>query len=235
MTGKRKLLLIAAAIVLLVAAAFAFLWTNLDGIVKNAIERYGSQAIGTSVRVKGVSLQPAKGKGAITGLTVANPRGYSAPHIISLGAISVRISPRTVTANPVVIDDIRITSPLVVYEMNDDRIANVDVLKKNVGADKPSPPSSKAGKSGDKRIRIRQLVIENAKAEIRIASLGDKPRTVALSRIAMTNVGGTNGAPPDAVAKEIATAILTEVSKAVGKAGAERLLEKGLERMLKRR
>jgi hypothetical protein len=235
MTVKRKLLFITAAVVLLLTAALALLWTNLDWIVKNAMEKYGSQAIGTSVRVKDVSLQPAKGKGAITGLTVANPRGYSAPHIISLGRISVRLSPRTVTANPVVIDDIRITSPLVVYETNDDRVANVDVLKKNLGANSSTPPPGKGRKSGETRIRIRQLVIENAKAEVRIASLGDKPRTVSLPRIAMTNVGGPAGAPPETVAKEIATFILAEVSKEVGKAGAERLLEKAVERALKRR
>jgi len=33
------------------AAGLIFLWTNLDWVVKNAIGRYGSQAIGTAVHV----------------------------------------------------------------------------------------------------------------------------------------------------------------------------------------
>lgn len=237
MTRKKKFLVIIAAFGLVLAVALAFLWTNLDWIVKNAIEHYGSQATGTKVQVRSVALRPAQGKGTIEGLTVANPRGYSAPHILSLGAISVRIEPRTITSNLVVIDDIRITSPLVVYETNEAKVANVDVLKKNLGADqgKPASGGKKAVKDADKRLRIRYLVIENAKAEVRVAALGDKPRIVALPRIEMTDVGGKNGAPPEEVAKQIVTAILSEVSKEVGKEAASKLLENVMERALKRK
>jgi len=236
MTRKRKVLVVIAAAVLLLAAALAFLWTNLDWIVKNAIERYGSQATGTRVRVRGVALRPGQGKGVIEGLTVANPRGYAAPHILSLGAISVRIEPRTIASDPVVIEDIRIASPLVVYEMNDALVANVDVLKKHLDhPEKPATRGTKTAKDAGRRLRIRHLAIENAKAEVRVAALGEKPRIVALARIEMTNIGGKNGAPPEEVAKQIVTAILSEVSKEVGKAGASRLLENAVERALKRK
>ena len=238
MTFKRKLLIIIAALILVLAAALAFLWTNLDWIVKHAIERYGSQATGTRVRVERVALHPVQGKGSIEGLTVANPRGYAAPHILSLGAISVRIEPKSIASDPVVIDDIRVTSPMVVYERNDAQVANVDVLKKHLGAGQPEKPATR-GKKGPKepgkRMRIRHLSIENAKATVRVAALGDKPRTVALSRIEMTDIGGRNGAPPEEVARQIVTAILSEVSKEVGKAGASRLLENAFERALKRK
>lgn len=236
--GKRTLLILFAASGLLLAAFLVFLWTNLDWIVKNAIERYGSQATGTAVRVRSVNLRPAQGKGAIEGLTVANPGGYSAAHILSLGSISIRISPRSLAADPAVIDDIRITSPLVVYEMNDDGVANVDVLTKNLGAGQPAKSGTKnktSAKGGKKRLRIRHLVIENATVDVRITALGGKPRTAILGRIEMTNIGGAGGAPPEVVAKEIVTALLGEVGKEVGKAGAERLLEKALERALKRK
>jgi uncharacterized protein involved in outer membrane biogenesis len=237
MAFRKKLFVIAVVAMFVLVAALAIVWTNLDWIVKNAIEKYGSQAIGTSVRVRGVSLHPASGKGSISGLTVENPKGFSAPHIISLGGISVHLSPRTITANPVVIDDIRIASPLIVYEMNDNRVSNVDMLKKNLESGTPAksePAPRKTPKEAEKRLRIKRLVIENAKADVRVASLG-KPRTVALSRIEMTDLGGKNGAPPEDIAKEIAAAILSRVTREVGKEGAEKLLEKGLERMLKRK
>jgi len=238
MTRPRKFLLIIASAGLLLAAGLIFLWTNLDWIVKNAIERYGSQAIGTAVRVDRISLSPAQGSGAIEGLTVANPPGYSAPHILSLGGIRIRIAPRSVASDLVMVEDVRVTSPLVVYEMNDERVANIDVLKKNLGADKPTKTATrgtKGAKDEGKKLRIRRLVIENAKVDVRIASLGNKPRTVALSRLEMSDIGGRNGAPPEEVAKQIVSAILAEVSTEVGKAGAEKLLEKGLERLLRRK
>jgi uncharacterized protein involved in outer membrane biogenesis len=238
MTGKRTFLVIIAAAGLLLAAALAFLWTNLDGIVKNAIERYGSRATGTAVRVGRVALRPAQGTGAIEGLTVANPPGYSAPHILSLGAISIRIAPRAIASDPVVIDDIRIDSPLVVYEMNDAGASNVDILKKHLGAGRPAKAaaaSRKDAKEQGKRLRIRHLAIEHAKVDVRIAALGGKPRTAVLARIEMKDIGGTSGAPPEEVAQQIVTTLLSEAGKEAGKAGASRLLENALERALKRR
>jgi hypothetical protein len=235
MTRSRKFVVIIAAAGLLLAAGLIYLWTNLDSIVKNAIEHYGSQAIGTTVRVERVSIRPAEGKGAIEGLTVANPPGYSAPHILSLGGISVRIAPRTIASNPVLIDDIRIAAPLVVYEMNDAGVANIDVLRKNLVAGQPARTGDRGGKDIEKRLRIKRLVIENAQAEMLITALRGKPRTIALSRIEMTDIGGKNGAPPEEVSKQILSAILAEVSTEVGKAGAQKLLEKGLGRLLKRK
>lgn len=238
MRGSRKFLVIIALAGLLLAAAVVFLWTNLDGVVKSAIERYGSQATGTAVRVQSVALHPAQGKGAIEGLTVANPPGYSAPHILSLGAVSVRVTPRSIASDPLVIDDIRIASPLAVYEMNDEGMANVDVLRKNLGAGRSAKTGAgnrKTAKEQAKRLRIRHLAIENAKVDVRIAALGDRPRTVILSRIEMTDIGGKNGAPPEEVAKHIVQAILSEVGREVGKAGASRLLENALERALRRK
>jgi hypothetical protein len=235
MTFKKKLLILVFATVLLLAAALIFLWTNLDWIVKNAVERYGSQAAGTAVRVDSVALELTKGKGTVRGLTVANPKGFSAPHIMSLGGISVRVDPRSVASNPVVIDSIRVSSPLIVYEMNDARVANVDVLKKNLGADQPAKTGTGSTKGRNNLLRIRHLAIENAKVDVRIASLDGRTRTVTLPRLEMTDIGGKRGVPPDAAAREIVTAILSAVSKEVGKAGAEKLLEKALERALRRK
>lgn len=231
---KRRILYFIGAAVLVFVAAVVFVWTNLDWIVKSAIERYGSQATKTSVRVRSVSLHPAQGKGAIEGLTVANPPGFTSRHILSLGGVSIRLSPRTVTSNPVVIDDIRITSPLVVYEMNESRASNVDVIQKNLGAAAPAAkgPTEKKKRAGDeeKRLRIRKLVVESASVEVR---MGDKPRTLTLRRLEMLDIGGKNGATPEQAAKEILSAVLAEVSKEVGKAGGAYLLEKGMERLLR--
>jgi hypothetical protein len=93
MTRTRKLFL-AVVLLLLVATRFIFLWTNLNWFVKNAIEHYGSQATKTSVRVASVSIKPTEGKGAIEGLTVTNPKGFTSARALSLGSIMVKIDPR---------------------------------------------------------------------------------------------------------------------------------------------
>ena len=234
---KKRILYISASVLLLVLAGFIVVWTNLDWIVKNAIEHYGSQINKTAVRVGKVSLQPSQGKGAIEGLTVANPKGFSSDHIISVGAVRVRLAPKKIASNPLVIDDIRIIAPVIVYEMNDSRISNVDAIRKSLDAGGPAVKQQKAAKiepkEPAKRLRIKKLVVENATVEVRVAAAGDKPRTLTLKRIELTDIGGEKGATPDRAGKEILSAVLSEVSKEVGKAGASLLLEKGLEHVFK--
>jgi hypothetical protein len=224
----------------LVAAAAAvtvFVVTNINGIVKSAIEHYGSAAAKTPVRVSSVSIKLTEGSGTIEGLTVANPRGFSSPHVLSLGSVSVRIEPRTVTSGVVVIDEVRITAPRVVYEMNDARVSNVDVLKKNIGSQGPSETKRSPGEKNaakEKRLRIKRLIIEAARVDVRVAGLGEKPQTVTLQKIELTDIGGHEGATPEQAARQILSAIVGQVTNDVGRAGGKRLLQKGAERALER-
>ena len=74
-------------VAVVVIAAVIYVWSSLDSIVAAAIEKYGSQATQTSVSVSGVKLELTQGRAAISGLTVANPSGFSTPTVFSLGGI----------------------------------------------------------------------------------------------------------------------------------------------------
>ncbi|MGE5173270.1 MAG: hypothetical protein ACM3MD_05515 [Betaproteobacteria bacterium] len=232
MSRRRKIIILTSVLALIVVAGLIFLWTNINWIVKSAIEHYGSQTTRTSVRVASVSIKLAQGKGTIEGLTVANPKGYTAAHVLSLGSISVRIVPSTVTSTPVVIDDIRISAPQIIYEMDSSGTANVDVLKKNIASSDSAPkrPADKKKPGKETRLRIKKLVIENGRVDASVAVPGSRPQAITLKRIEMTDIGGQAGATPEQVAKQVLSAIVSEVSREVAEAGAKRLLEKGLER-----
>ena len=96
---KKKFIIISIlALVLAVAGTVAYVLTNLDSIVKAALEKYGSQAVKTQVRVSSVKIRLSQGEGTVTGLTVANPSGFVSPSIITLDTISIRIEKNSVTA-----------------------------------------------------------------------------------------------------------------------------------------
>ncbi len=236
MSRGRKIVILTGVFVVAVVAVVVFFVTNINSIVKSAIERYGSAAVKTSVRVSSVSLKLTEGSGTIKGLTVANPRGFSSSHVLSLGSISVRIEPRSVTSGVVVIDEVRITAPQVVYEMNDSGVSNVDILRKNIESQGPSVPkrSPGAGKAAgrEKRLRIKKLIVETARADVRIAGLAEKQQT--LKKIEITDIGGHAGATPEQATRQILSAILGQVTNEVAQAGAKRLLRKGAERALER-
>ncbi len=226
---KKVIISILVVIILAIAGAALYVLTNLDSIVKAAIEKYGSEATKTAVRLSSVKIRLANGEGALHGLSVANPPGFSFPSIMTLGDISVRINVKSVTGTPVIVDNILVSGPEVFYEMKEDRTANVDVLKKNLASSTPSgkeqPKKSRKGK--EIRLRIGKLVFEKGKVHARVAKLADKPYTLDLPRLELTDIGGRNGATPEEVARTIAAALARETAETVARSGGQQLIRKG--------
>jgi hypothetical protein len=230
------ILIIVGVLAIGIAGGVYYVLTNLDSIVKEAIEKYGSEAAKTAVRVPSVSIRLTEEKGAIKGLTVANPHGFSSPSVFRLGEISIKIDARSVTSSPIVIDEIHIASPQVVYEMNQALSSNILVLKKNIqdsAASKKKAPEEKKAAGKEIKIRIKKLVMDRGGIEAHVAAL-DKPQSVVLQHFDMTNVGGQHGATPSQIAEEILTKLVEEVGIAVYQAGLEKKVNKEVDRAVKR-
>lgn len=230
----KKVLIGIVGLILVVAGGLFFVWSSLDGIVKGAIETYGSEATKTAVRVGGVKITLESGEGKISGLRVGNPDGFTDPNIFELGMISTKIDTATVTQNPVIIDEIIIRSPLVFYEINKTGVSNVDMLKKSLGqtSGKDSSASADGGGEGVKMI-IRKLVVEGGKATVRVAALGNKEQSVTVPRILLTDVGKKSGGATAAeVARILSARLLKNVQSAVMKIGMRKYLGKSAD-MLK--
>ena len=125
---KKTLLIIIVLVILAVAGGIYYVLTNLDMLVKQAIEKYGSQATQTAVRVDSVKVRLTEGSAALGGLTVANPKNFSMPHAFVLGEISTRIDIKALTEEKIVIDEVRVLAPQVFYEVNADKQGNLNVL-----------------------------------------------------------------------------------------------------------
>ncbi len=238
MRGKRKILIIIAGVlVVMIASAIILVLTNIDSIVKAAIEKYGSEATKTAVRVSLVKIHLTSGEGTIAGLTVANPRGFISPYVFRLGKISTRIDTRSITSSPIVIDEIRIAAPQVTYEMNASGASNIMLLKQNLQA----PTASKAKRTGEEKktkgkeikVIIKRFVIESGRIDARIAALGDKTEALTLRRIELANIGKPGGATPDQVSQQVLSALVDEVGRSVQPL-VKKYAEKGIDRAIKR-
>jgi hypothetical protein len=231
---KKKIIIsIIVVLVLFIAGSVFYVLTNIDSIVKAAIEKYGSEATKTAVRVSSVKIKLANGEGALRGLTIADPPGFSFPSIMTLDDISVRIAVKTVTHTPIVIDNVLVSGPEVFYEMKEDGTANIDVLRKNLasGPSQEAKPKQ-ASKGKEIRLRIRKFVFEKGKVHVRVPKVADKPYTLDLARLELTDIGKQNGATPEEVGRIVAAALAEETAKAVAEAGGQRLLQKGAEDLL---
>jgi hypothetical protein len=208
-------------------------YANLDKIVAKVIQDVGTEVTQTAVRVGGVELDLVNGKAGLSQLSVANPAGFSSPHIFSLERISVAIDVGSVGSNPIIIDEIVVRQPKVAYEINQAGTSNLDVLKKNTadysatrsrGTGSASGEQEPAGKGEEIRLIIRTLRFEGGELTASSALRPDKPVEARLPAFTMTGIGQSSGGASSAqIAKEVLNRLVGQATDAARKAGVDRL------------
>lgn len=229
---KKMFLGLIFVILLAVIGGVYYVVTNLDSIVKDAIETHGSAATQTAVRVDKVHIELADGAGTINGLTVANPKGFALSHAFSLGEIGLGIDIKSLREQPYVINNITVRAPKVFMEMNEDKQTNLNELKNNLGVgggDAGKAVAKKApnaDKAAEPKLIIRQLVFADGSIHARVVPLKNKEYTLKLPSLNMTNLGGKNGATPTDLAKEIMDRLIEAAKKAIKEKGIDAELDK---------
>ena len=216
-----KKMVLGAVLILVVTFGFGvyYVLSSLDGMVKTALETYGSEATQTAVRVGSVQIVLKDGSGAIRGLTVGNPQGFAAPQAFSLGEIATQIDLKSLSEEVTVIEQITVRAPEIFFELNESGKSNLGELKQKLSSSAAgTSPSSSASKSSgaESKFIIRQLLFTDGNIQARVVPL-DKDYTLKLPKIVMNNLGGINGATPaqiaDQVLKTLTDRALAEVKK----------------------
>lgn len=206
------------AIIAAVTGALVWLASNLDHIVKSAIETHGPEITGVRITVKAVKISPTDGRGAITGLVVGNPKGFKTDQAFRVGEISVSVDPATLARDVVVIREALINSPDITYEKVGNT-TNLDAIQHNVDNYVKAHFGESDKKAGTKMI-IDDLYIRNGKITLSGGLLGGSTITTSLPDVHLKDVGRkTNGATSGEVAKQVMGAMMGGVTRAAGAAG----------------
>jgi hypothetical protein len=207
-----KKVVLGAILVLLITIGFGvyYLLSNLDSLVKSAIETYGSEATQTSVRVDNVKIVLQDGSGTISGLTIGNPKGFATPNVFSLGEIATQIDLKSLSEDVPVIEHITIRAPEVFFELNEQGQNNLDKLKSNLQSGASTSSSSSSANSGgsEPKLIIRKLIFSGGNIHARVVPL-DKDYELKLPNIQMNDLGGKTGATPSQIASQ-ALKVLTD-------------------------
>lgn len=217
----RKLLIGAGVLVTLIVGAAVFLLSSLDTIVKKVIEDVGSQVTGVKVSVGDVKISLSEGKGSISGLSIANPPGFSSDPAIKLGEIALALDTGSLSKNPIVVKDITVASPFVAYEMAAGG-SNIDAIQKNVkafsakqGAGGKAEPAKPAGKDEEKKLVIERLAITGGQVKLAAGGIPGAQGTAKLADIVLTNIGKDGGGASSAqVAQKVMDALVGGALKA---------------------
>lgn len=196
------------SVLVIAIVVFGIVLVAFDTLVKTAIERGGSVALGTPVTVSSVSISPLGGNGGIQQLRVANPEGFDAPYVMELGALNVDLQVGSVFSDVIEIDSIDILAPSITYET---RITtdNIRTLMGNLpsGSGAADTPQESGGTS--KKVIIRQFRMLQPQVNL-VAVIGSAP--VQLPDIVLQNIGEEDAAVTIA---EAARQILVAVNQAL--------------------
>jgi uncharacterized protein involved in outer membrane biogenesis len=226
---KKVVLGVILILIIALGLGIYYLLTNLDGIVKAAIEKYGSEATQTKVRVSSVRISLQEGAASIKGTTVANPRGFDGPYAFSLGEIEAKINIGSLTGEVIVIDDIIFRAPQIFVEINVDRKTNLDVLKKNITSSASTTPTSKqANQQKEKELKliIRRVLFADGNILAKVVPLNGKEYQLKLPTIVMKNLGEKTGGTPEQIASQALSELTNRALAEVKKKGIDRGTEK---------
>lgn len=214
----KKILIGVGVLVVIVAVGVYFLLGSLDSIVKAAVEQIGSDLTQTKVVLSDVKIEETSGKGVFRGFRVTNPQGFSDADAFKFDEVSVTIDTGSIFSDPVIIKEIVVVAPEVVYEFGEAG-SNLDRLNKNVQSQ-----AGAGGGGGDAegpKFVIESLVLRDGKVAVQAPLLEEKI-SLPLPTIHLTNIGKEGrGATPGDIAEQTMQAILASASSAVSKANID--------------
>ena len=223
---KKKILIGAGVIVLIIVIAVMVLLGNLNGIVKGVIEKVGTGVTGVPVTVGAVDIKISEGSAAIRQLTVANPEGFSTKPMLDFGELAVKLD-----VKGKIINHVKIASPHILFEQKG-KTSNFQTLQENMASDEPKEekPAAEEPAPAEGEPTILQIdLIEIIDAQVAVVSdLFEGTKDLTIPLIKFENLKGTGEEIGKQVISQLTAQIIEEVTdqviqKQVEKAVGEKL------------
>jgi uncharacterized protein involved in outer membrane biogenesis len=216
----KVILTIVGIIVALLVAAFFIVAFSLGSIVKKAVNAKGPEITQSSVVLGSANISPFSGKGTLSNLVVGNPTGWQSENAFTLGQIDIQVEPKSLMSDHIVIDNLVIQHPQIVYETKLTS-SNLQDLLKNIqqatGGENQTTEQAKPIK-----IELRHFELNNAQVTIRA---GEKVATVQMPALVLNDLGTQQGG---LTPQQLAVAVMKEVTTQAVQAAAKGAVESGL-------
>lgn len=225
----KKVLIGIAALVVVVAGVGVYVYLSAGDIIKQVVEGVGSRATQTQVTLREVDLSLPTGEAALKGFNMGNPTGFTSAKAMSFDLVSVRIDTGSLTGDTILVKEVVIARPEVIYEIagTGSNIAaiqkNVDSFAKAVGG---GGSAQAEASGGGKKLVIENLHVRDGRVAVAASFLQGKELGAPLPAIHLRDIGKSKGgATPAEVADQLITAISRSAASAVGKLDIGKMME----------
>lgn len=193
-----------------IAGGVYYVSQNIDGFVKEQIEIVGTEAVGTQVAVQEVKLNLREGGGRLSGLTIANPEGFSADSVFQMSGIEIAIDPTSLANDVYVINSITIDGASVLAEQVGGG-TNLQAIMN--GMNQEAQPAADSAQS-DVRLAVNDVLFTNGSMTLRSDVFGE--RSLTIPDFSLKQLGTPQqGLTPNELGQEIATQLIGQVRDAV--------------------
>ncbi len=234
-----KALKILAGVVIVLAVLIGIgtylLFSNINDIVKFAVEEGGTSATKTEVVLNSADISVGEGRGELNRLSVANPAGFSANDIFSLDKIVVDVDPHSLTKDVIVIDEVTIDGVKILAELKGLTETNIAALLKNLdqgsgSSESSSNTESESSRSSDPLLAVKKVVFSNSQLALSSDELGNL--AISLPSFELSDLGSAeNGLTPTQLAKAAIEPLLEKAQDAVEDELKEKVKDKAEEKI----
>jgi hypothetical protein len=221
---KRMFIWIGCGLLVLLVAGYFGATIFLGSIVTTGVNRFAPSITQTPVHLEGARLSPLSGSGTLKGLFIGNPKGWSGDKAFYIGKIHVKAEPSSIFKDCVVLSDVSIDSPEIVYETKV-LSSNIGDLLKNIqgssaeGANKDEP----VGKEGKPlKFIVKHFSLTHGRVTL---GIGPTALTLPMPAVTLDDVGAREGGISSsaltlAVMRSVTGSIVKATTEAAGKIGS---------------
>ncbi|HUS24048.1 MAG TPA: hypothetical protein VM369_03795 [Candidatus Binatia bacterium] len=208
MSFRRILALTAGALLLVLGAAGWWAYGHLGALVKRAVETVGPTVTGTPVTLTAATVSVFSGEGALLGLDIASPSGFSGGNAFHLGRVALSLEPGSLARKLVHVRSIVLDQPELLAETDAAGNINLKMLLDHARGGRAAGDGESGGDSGEaRRIVIDEFVCSAAKVRVLAPAL-KLDRAVTLDTIRLRGIGGRQGATPGQAAQQMLRPVL---------------------------
>jgi hypothetical protein len=208
---------------------------EMDGLVKAAIEKYGSEAVKAQVSVASVSVDLKKAQVTLKKLSVANPEGFKEKNAFYAGEVVIDLDEKHLNTSKIIVQKVSIAAPTVTYEfsskgdnlgvLQNNAISYAKQISESVGAE-----SSKSSEKSKIKILIKDVYLSDVSLLLRDNRLFDASIKLPLPNIHMTKVGNAeDGSDPSEVAGQVMNSLFGSTKKVVTESAPAALEQAGVQ------
>lgn len=231
----KKLFLTIGVLSLLLVGFTLYGIYEMDGLVKVAIEKYGSEAVKAQVSVASVSVDLKKAQVTLKKLSVANPEGFKEKNAFYAGEVVIDLDEKHLNTSKIIVQKVSIAAPTVTYEfsskgdnlgvLQNNAISYAKQISESVGAE-----SSKSSEKSKIKILIKDVYLSDVSLLLRDSRLFDASIKLPLPNIHMTKVGNAeDGSDPSEVAGQVMNSLFGSTKKVVTESAPAALEQAGVQ------